>query len=216
MKKQLLVPGLVALAALTTAATIDEPTATKPAAWSVDGAHTEINFSVRHFFTPVTGTFDRWEANLEFDAESPENSRVEVQIEVASVNTGNEKRDNHLRSGDWFEADLYPHITFESTSVRKTAEGRFVARGNLTIKDVSQEVELDIDMLGIKDIPEQMREMLGGVSQVASFAASTEIDRRDYGVGVGGWAETVIVGSGVEISIALEANRKPTVTAASN
>ena len=185
MKKQLIVPGLVALAALTTAAATSEPSAPYPTEWNVDAAHTGIKFSVRHFFTPVTGSFDRWEASLEFDAENPENSRVEVRIDVASVNTGNEKRDNHLRSGDWFEADRYPHITFHSTSVRKTSDGKFVARGDLTIKDVTQQVELGVEMLGIKDIPEQMRQMLGGVSQVASFTASTEVDRRDYGVGVG-------------------------------
>ena len=71
--------------------------------WSADTAHTEINFSVKHFFTPVTGSFEDYEIELDYDAENPENSTVEARIKVASVNTGNEKRDNHLRSTDWFD-----------------------------------------------------------------------------------------------------------------
>ena len=133
---------------------------------------------------------------------------MSVKIEVASVDTGIEKRDNHLRSADWFEVEKFPYITFESSSVKRTGEGSFLAAGTLSIKGVEQQVELPITLLGIKDIPERMREMLGGVSRVASFQAEAQLDRRDFGVGVGSWAETVIVGADVEISIALEANQR--------
>jgi len=207
MKKFLIVPGILAAGTLTMAAYSGQATL-PPSPWSVDGAHTEINFSVRHFFTPVSGTFEDYQVKLDFDPDHPQNSTIEVQIDVASVNTGNEKRDNHLRSGDWFETEKYPHITFKSTSVEKAGVDQLIARGKLTIKDVSNDVEMKVRLLGVKDIPEQMRGMLGGVVQVASFQAMTALDRRDYGVGVGSWAETMVVSADVEIEIAVEANHK--------
>ena len=178
------------------------------ATWGVDQAHTEVNFSVKHFFTPVTGSFEDFEIQLDYDADNPANSSVEVKIPVTSINTGNEKRDNHLRWGDWFEAEKYPYITFKSTSVKSNGNGQLVARGQLTIKGESREVDLPITLLGKQDIPEQMQEMLGGTKQVASFEASTSVDRGDYGVGVGNWAATMVVGGDVSIEILLEAHRK--------
>jgi polyisoprenoid-binding protein YceI len=178
-----------------------------PSSWNIDHNHSAIAFSVRHFFTPVKGSFSDYEVMLDFDAERPENSSFEVRIAVASVNTGVEKRDNHLRSGDWFEAEKYPYLTFKSTSITRTGANEFLAKGDLTIKDVTQEVEMPVTILGIKDIPEPMQEMLGGVKRVASFEGGAEIDRRDFGVGVGSWAETVVVSADVEIEITLEANK---------
>ena len=177
------------------------------ATWGVDSAHTEVNFSVKHFFTPVTGSFQDFEVVLDYDSENPEKSTVEAKIPVASIDTGNEKRDTHLRSADWFEADKYPYITFKSTSVKADGDG-LVARGLLTIKGESHEVDLPITLLGKQDIPEQMQQMLGGTTQVASFKASTAVDRSDYGVGVGSWAATMVVGGDVSIEILLEAHRK--------
>lgn len=177
--------------------------------WTVDQPHTEINFSVKHFFTPVTGTFNAYDVEFMFDRDYPANSSVRVTIDVASVDTDNERRDNHLRSGDFFDAEKHPQMTFESTSVRQVSENKLIATGDLTIKGITQEVELPINILGIKEIPEgPMREMLGGVTQVASFEAGTTIDRREFEVGVANWAQTMIVGGEVEVSINLEANRK--------
>jgi len=198
------------LLALVLAAAISLATGAPSAAatWSVDSAHTEVNFSVKHFFTPVTGSFQDFEVVLEYDSENPEKSTVEAKIPVASIDTGNEKRDNHLRSADWFEADKYPYITFKSTSVKANGNGELVARGLLTIKGESHEVDLPITLLGKQDIPEQMQQMLGGTTQVASFKASTAVDRSEYGVGVGSWAATMVVGGDVNIEILLEAHRK--------
>jgi polyisoprenoid-binding protein YceI len=191
----------LALATLTIAA---GPT---PMKWNVDVPHTGIEFSVNHFFTPVSGKFDDYQIDLTFDRENPANSSVEVRIDVQSINTGNERRDNHLLSGDFFEAEKYPHITFRSEEVRAQGENELIARGPLTIKDKTHQVELPIRILGIKDIPAEMREMLGGVEQVASFQTELEIDRSDYGVGVGSWAAALVVGHEVGIEIAVEANR---------
>jgi polyisoprenoid-binding protein YceI len=164
---------------------------------------------VKHFFTPVTGTFKDFQVEFWFDQDDPANSSVKVSIDVASVDTKNERRDNHLRSGDFFDAANHPQMTFESTSVRQTGEDRLVATGDLTIKGITREVELPITLLGIQDIPEgSMRDMLGGITQVAGFEASTQLDRREFEVGVANWAQTVIVGGEVEVTIHLEANRK--------
>ncbi len=206
MRRFLAITGLLALGAATIAA--GDRAVSEPVPWSVDVAHTGINFSVRHFFTPVQGTFDDYEVNLLFDRENPENSSVEVKIAVTSVNTGNEKRDNHLRSGDWFEAETYPYLTFKSTSIQRVSGDNFIATGELTIKETTREVELPITLLGISDLPEQMSEMTGGIKHVASFETGYELDRREFEVGVGSWAETMIVSADVEIAITLAANSK--------
>ena len=179
-----------------------------PASWSIDPAHTEINFSVKHFFTPVTGSFEDYDVALDYDAENPEKSSLEVRVKVASVNTGNGQRDDHLRTADWFEAATYPYMTFKSTSVRQVGEGRLVASGPLTIKGISRQIELPVTLLGNQMIPEPMREMLGGAKEVASFQASTSIDRSDFEMGTGSWAATMVVGGQVNIEILLEAHNK--------
>ena len=179
-----------------------------PSNWSIDPAHTEINFSVKHFFTPVTGSFEDYDVTLDYDAENPEKSSLEVRIKVASVNTGNEQRDDHLRTADWFEADKHPYMVFKSTSVREAGEGHLIASGPLTIKGISHQIELPIRLLGNQMIPEPMRKMLGGTTEVASFQASTSIDRGDFDVGTGSWAATMVVGGEVDIEILLEAHNK--------
>ncbi|MGB7492250.1 MAG: YceI family protein [Thermoanaerobaculia bacterium] len=178
------------------------------ATWGVDQAHTEVNFSVKHFFTPVTGSFDEFEIKLDYNADNPTSSTVDVKIPVSSINTGNEKRDGHLVSQDFFEADKYPYITFKSTSVKANGNDQIVARGQLTIKGESREVDLPITLLGKQELPEQMQQMMGGTKEVAGFQAATSIDRNDYGVGVGNWAATMVVGGDVNIEILLEAHRK--------
>ena len=180
--------------------------AAAPMKWNVDVPHTGIEFKVNHFFTPVSGKFDDYQIDLMFDRENPASSSVEVRIDVRSINTGNERRDNHLLSADFFDAESYPWITFESESVRADGD-EILVRGPLTIRDQTHTVELPISLLGVKDIPPEMREMLGGVEQVASFHTELRIDRSDYGVGAGSWAAAVVVGHEVDIEIALEANR---------
>lgn len=176
--------------------------------WTVDSAHTEVNFSVKHFFTPVSGSFQEFEVDLVYDSDKPEKSRVTARIKVASVNTGNEQRDGHLRTADWFEADKYPYMTFESSSVRAVGDNSLVAKGTLEIKGLKKQIELPITLLGRKEIPENMQAMLGGAKEVTSFKAATAVDRGDFGVGVGNFAATMVVGGEVTIEILLEAHRK--------
>ncbi|MEX2471828.1 MAG: YceI family protein [Gemmatimonadota bacterium] len=173
--------------------------------WEVDEDHTEINFTTKHFFTPVTGKFGSYDVQLDYDAERPERSTVAVRIDVASIDTGNERRDDHLRTADWFDAERWPSITFRSTSVRRVAENRLVAVGDLTIRGVTKQIELPIEILGVQDIPSEMQEMLMGAERVASFHSTLTIDRGEFEVGSGSWAQTMIVAGDVDIEIALEA-----------
>lgn len=175
--------------------------------WSVDAAHSEVSFAVNHFFTPVRGTFGEFDVRLTYDPKRPSESRVSAKVPVASIATKNHKRDEHLRSADWFEADKHPHLTFESTSVRPDGRNRLIATGNLTMKGITRKINLPIEILGIKDIPKEMQGMIGA-KQVASFRATVSLDRNDYEVGVGSWAATAVVGDTVDIEILLEAHRK--------
>lgn len=179
-----------------------------PEEWNVDAAHTEVTFEVRHFFTPVSGKFDQFDIELIYDAEDVPNSSVRASIPVGSIDTNNERRDEHLESPDFFEAATYPQITFESIAVRRISETDLIATGDLTIKGVTRQVELPITLLGVKEIPGEMQEMLGGVGRVAAFEARLEIDRNDFGVGTGQWATDAVVGKNVSIRIAVEANQQ--------
>jgi len=201
-KRSMIGGGALALAALTVAAT---PLATP---WTVDAPHTAVTFSVKHFFTPVRGKFETFDVQLAYDPETPENSTVRVDIPVASVNTGDPKRDAHLKSDDFFEADAHPRITFVSERVTEVSDTDLLVRGQLTIKGQTRTIDLPVKILGVMDVPAEMQEMLMGVKHIASFEANLTVDRRDFGVGVGSWAATAVVGKDVTINIAVEANRK--------
>ena len=197
---------LAALTLATTALTVAAAPAAAPMPWDIDASHTTVGFSVKHFFTPVQGQFDDFEIDLQYDEVDPSQSTVSARIAVASVNTNNDRRDEHLMSADFFEAEAHPTITFESTSVRDAGNGDLVATGDLTIKGITREVELPITLLGIQEIPSEMQEMLGGSKKVASFGAELAIDRGDFGVGTGSWAATLVVGGEVKIDLAVEAH----------
>ena len=207
MRKLLAIFALMSLLALP-AVSASAAAAVAGGDWNVDANHSEVSFGVRHFFTPVTGSFAGYEVSLSFDRENPASSRVTAKIPVANIDTGNDKRNAHLKTADFFDAQAYPYITFESTSVKAVSDTQWVATGNLTIKDVTRQIELPIELLGVMELPEMMQAQMGGTKEIASFRASATIDRRDFGVGTGSWAETAVVGAGVELEILVEANRK--------
>ena len=171
----------------------------------MDHAHSVIDFTVTHFFTPVNGTFDKFDLNLKFDPNDLDHSQIDVSISVSSVNTRNERRDNHLKSPDFFDAEKYPAMSFKSSKIVKAQDG-FIAKGVLQIKDVKKEIELPFKLLGIKELPEVMSQRMGGVKEIGSFHASYKINRTDYKVGIGNWASTVVVGDEVDIEISIEAD----------
>lgn len=171
-------------------------------AWEIDTSHSAVNFSITHFFTPVNGSFNNYDADIRFDPNDLQNSSINVNIDVASVDTKNERRDNHLQSEDFFNAEQWPSISFESNSIRKTGDNSFVAEGKLTIKDVTTDFSLPFNLLGVMDHPMQEN------TQVAGITASTNLNRTDYGVGVGDWAATMVVGDEVSIDLNLELTHK--------
>jgi len=95
--------------------------------WNVDKAHSAVNFEVRHFFTPVNGTFNDYNATINFDPNNLEESMLDVEIMVGSIDTKNERRDGHLRTADFFDAEKYPKITFKSSKIESKGDNKFVA-----------------------------------------------------------------------------------------
>lgn len=168
--------------------------------WDIDEAHSAINFKVTHFFTPVNGQFNDYESKIHFDPENLEESMVDVKIMVSSIDTKNEKRDGHLKSDDFFNAEKWPHITFKSNKIESTGDNKYVAHGTLTIKDVSEEIELPFELLGVKDHPMQENTLVAGIT------SGTTINRTDFNVGTGNWASDAVVGDEVTVDLSLELN----------
>ncbi len=173
-------------------------TAMDATSWNIDKAHSSIGFEVTHFFTPVNGQFNDYEATVNFDPNNLEESMIDVKIMVSSIDTKNEKRDGHLQSDDFFNAKKYPHITFESSNIEQTGDNKFVAHGTLTIKDVSKKIDLPFTLLGIKDNP--MKEG----TKVAGITSSIQLDRNTYNVGTGDWVSDAVVGDEVDVQLNLE------------
>ena len=146
--------------------------------WQLDPAHSSVEFSVKHMMmTTVRGRFKELKAELTGDRDHPDAAGVEATINAASIDTGVADRDKHLRSGDFFDVERYPHITFRSTRVENTPkkEGdRFRVIGNLTMRESSMEVVLDCEYQGRGTDP-------WGKTR-AGFSFKTEIDRREWGL----------------------------------
>jgi len=170
-------------------------------AWDVDASHSRIGFSVRHFFTPVEGQFGDYEIDLAFDPEAPEDGHVRVTVDASSVDTGNHRRDTDLRGPSFFEVEQFPELAFESTVIERLSETEFVVHGGLTIRDVTRPIDLTVTLLGIRELEGDMQRH---GRMIAGFEAETVIDRRDFDIGSGRWAETVVLAPDVTISILLE------------
>jgi polyisoprenoid-binding protein YceI len=168
-------------------------------AWKIDPSHTRAVFSVRHMMiSNVHGQFDNVAGTVDFDEARPTQSSVDVQIEAASIDTRDERRDGHLKSADFLDAEHYPYLTFKSkrSEVIDDTHGRLY--GDLTIRGVTREVVLAVEYNG------QAKGPYGQVS--AGFTASTKINRKDWGLTWNMGLETggVLVGDTVNISIELE------------
>jgi polyisoprenoid-binding protein YceI len=145
-----------------------------PGRWTIDPAHTEIGFTVRHLgLAKVRGRFDDVDGAVEI-ADDVGATRVEATIALASVATGNPDRDAHLRSSDFFDADRNPTMTFASTLV-SGADGEYTLVGELTINGITRPVELDVEFFGTTELPTDR-------SVRAGFSASGELSRKDFGI----------------------------------
>ena len=143
--------------------------------WKFDPAHTRVGFSTRHaMVTKVRGAFNDVEGIINVDVDEPTNSSVKVTIKVASIDTRNAQRDEHLRTNDFFDAPHHPEITFVSKRIDQVEENSFIVSGDLTIRGVTKEIALPIEFVGIETDP------FGNMR--AGFEGSRRIDRKDFGV----------------------------------
>ncbi|HEY0944727.1 MAG TPA: YceI family protein [Opitutaceae bacterium] len=167
--------------------------------YKIDPVHSSVGFSIRHFVSKVPGTFTKFSGTISVDRDNLENSSTEATIETPSINTANEKRDNHLRSPDFFEAEKYGAITFKSTSWKKTGEDTFDVAGDLTIKGVTKPVVLKTKLLGFG--PGARGAKLSG------WEATTTIKKSEFNVSGPAMLGTAL-GDEVTVTINIEANDK--------
>jgi polyisoprenoid-binding protein YceI len=166
--------------------------------YAFDKGHTQVEFIGRHMLTKVRGRFTGFDGSITI-GERPEDSRVEVEIEAASIQTNLEMRDNHLKSEDFLDVERFPELAFRSTEIRLTGGNSFLIVGDLTIRDVTREVVLDAVFEGWGPGAQ------GGV--MAAFSATTEIEREDWDMTWNMAVETggLLVGKTARIEISVEA-----------
>lgn len=170
--------------------------------WNIDVVHSTVGFTVRHLMvSKVHGLFTKWKGTFELDEANPATARVDVAIEVASVDTREPQRDTHLRSGDFFEAEKFPLMTFKSTAVERVAKDQYKVTGDLTLRGVTKSVVLDTEFAG-RQVHPQMGERAG-------FSARTTINRKDFGVSYNQLLDHggVAVSEKVDINIDVEATK---------
>ena len=168
-------------------------------AWQIDPAHSQIQFSVRHMMiSNVRGRFETFAGTVDFDEAKPERTQVDIRVQADSIYTKEPQRDGHLKSADFLDAEKYPELRFVSKRVEGIKGNHAKLVGDLTIRDVTNEVELGIEYSG------QAKSPWGTVS--AGFEASGKINRKDWGLVWNGALETggVLVGDEVGISVELE------------
>jgi polyisoprenoid-binding protein YceI len=158
---------------LTAATTETEVPGYEAATWNIDPVHSEVGFSARHMMvSKVRGRFTNFSGQL-VTANDPTDSSVTAEIDLKSINTGNEQRDDHIRSADFFEVETYPTMTYRSTGIR-VEDGEYILDGDLTLKGVTRSVPLHLELNGFGPDP------YGGIR--AGFTATGELNRRDFNV----------------------------------
>jgi polyisoprenoid-binding protein YceI len=167
--------------------------------WTLDAAHANVEFSIKHMMiSTIRGRFQDLEVDVDFDEAAPERSTVVARIATASITTNQERRDTHLRSADFLDAETFPEMRFTSTGIRRLDERSFTIDGDLTIKDQTHRVVLDAELLGTAT------GMQGG--RVSAVSAQTKISRKDWGLTwnvaleSGGW----LVGDEIGVHIEFE------------
>lgn len=171
--------------------------------WGIDAAHSSVEFRVRHMMlAKVRGRFTEVSGTVEWDESELGRSSVQVTIPTASIDTSNEQRDQHLRSGDFFDVENHDTITFHSRRVEGDLEGRFSVVGDLSIRGTTREVVLEVESLGAGEDPWGMERR--------GFRATTTIDRRDFGLTWNQALEAggVLVGTDVEIELDMQVVRQ--------
>ncbi len=173
------------------------------ATWQIDTAHSVVEFAIKHMmFATAKGRFGQFSGDINFDPKNIAGSGVNVEIDVKSIDTRDEKRDGHLLSADFFDAGAFPTITFKSTRVEPTSDNAFKVHGDLTIHGITREAVLDAELTG------QGKNPWG--QEVIGFSATTKFKRSAFGLEWNAALETggVLVGDEVKIAIEIEASKQ--------
>lgn len=177
--------------------------------WNIDATHSGINFSIRHMVvSKVRGRFTKFSGTLELDESDLARSKVEATIDATSIDTGTAQRDDHLRSADFFDADNFPTLRFRSTRIEQVAADRYRVAGDLTIRDVTREISLDVEYGG------RARDPWG--NERVGFVARASLDRKDFGLKWNQVLEAggVLVGDRVDIDLEVQGVRAAAAQAA--
>lgn len=169
--------------------------------WDIDPTHSSIEFTVRHLgLSKVRGAFRDFAGTLTI-SDDPLASSVNAAIELASVDTGNDDRDAHLRGSDFFDTETRPQMVFDSTDLRAD-DGAYVLRGDLTIRGVTLPIELDLEFHGVNDDPYGNRK--------AGFSATGSLSRKAYGIDFNApaGADKVLIGDKVNVELEIQAARR--------
>jgi polyisoprenoid-binding protein YceI len=142
--------------------------------YSIDAGHSSVLFRIKHMQTAwVFGRFNSYSGKVVFDEKAPEKSSVEVRLEMDSVDTGNKKRDDHIRSGDFFDAEQFPTAHFNSKTVKKGADGKYAVTGDLELHGVTKPVTIDLELSGTTS---------GQRGTLAGFYGTFSFKRSDFGM----------------------------------
>jgi len=187
----------VILAALASAAPVEATVS-----YSVDPVHSEVSFRIRHFVSRVRGQFRDFSGTIVKDDENPAATKVEFVIQATSIDTDHDRRDNHLRSADFFDVEKFPTITFTSTAVERVAESEYRVTGHLTMHGITKALTLPVRFEG--ELPDGQ----GGFR--AAFSTEQRLDRKEFGIV---WNRVLdqggrMLGDDVEIEISLAAIRR--------
>ncbi len=187
-------PPIAALAVASLVLSLIAPARAAVETYKIDPVHSTVGFTIRHFFTKVPGVFTKFSGKIMVDRDNLENSSVEATIEVPSIDTRVEKRDDDLRSDHFFDATKFPAIVFKSKAWKKTSEDTFDITGDLTIHGVTKEVVLQAKSLGFG--PGMNGAMLSG------WEATTTLNRNDFGI----TRYPKLLGDDVPVTINVEAD----------
>ncbi len=169
-----------------------------PAAYAVDGVHSFVTFRCKHLNTSYAyGAFHKISGTISFDEAAPEASSMTIEVDTASVSTGDAKRDGHLKSADFFSASEFPKATFKSKSFKKTGDNSFDVAGDFTLRGVTKPLTIKLEKTGSGKNPMAGNEIVG-------FESTFTINRMDFGVKYGDG----MLGNDVRVTVAIEAGKK--------
>ena len=174
----------------------------------IDGAHSSANFKIRHLVSKVSGGFNEFSGEFSFDEKNPKSFQGQFTIQAASINTNNAKRDEHLRTDEFFGVQKYPTLTFKASALKPAGRGRYKLLGDFTMHGVTKPVTFDVEYTGSGKDPRG--------TQKVGFAATTKINRKDFGMSYNKVLDAggLMLGEEVEIEVQVEGNAQAPANAA--